>query len=79
MALDVARFGPVDEFKRRVDAVIRDIRGSKRLPGVESIRLPGEQSHATFLDRSRDGVPLNDAVLGGLARLAADLGIAPLG
>jgi len=79
VALDVARFGPVDEFKRRVDAVIRDIRGSKRLPGVESIRLPGEQSHATFLDRSRDGVPLNDAVLGGLARLAADLGIAPLG
>lgn len=79
VALDVARFSPVDEFKRRVDAVIRDLQGSKRLPGVERIRLPGEGSHATFLERSREGVPLNDALLGELARLAADLGIAPLG
>lgn len=78
-ALDVARFSPVDEFKRRVDAVIRDLQGSKRLPGVERIRLPGEGSHATFLERSREGAPLNDALLGELARLAADLGIAPLG
>lgn len=79
VALDVARFSPVDEFKRRVDALIRDLQGSKRLPGVERIRLPGEGSHATFLERSREGVPLNDALLGELARLAADLGIAPLG
>ncbi len=79
VALDVARFSPVDEFKRCVDAVIRDIQGSKRLPGVERIRLPGERSHATFLERSREGVPLNDTLLGELARLAADLRIARLG
>ena len=79
VALDVARFSPVDEFKRRVDAVIRDIQGSKRLPGVERIRLPGERSHATFLERSREGVPLDDALRAQLAGLAADLGIAPLG
>jgi LDH2 family malate/lactate/ureidoglycolate dehydrogenase len=59
--------------------VIRDLRSSNRMPGVERVRLPGEGSHATFLDRSRAGVPLNDALLGELARLAADLGIAPLG
>ena len=79
VALDVARFSPVEEFKRRVDTVIRDLRSSKPMPGVERIRLPGDGSHATFLDRSRAGVPLNDALQAQLARLAADLGIAPLG
>jgi len=79
VALDVARFSPVDEFKRRVDTVIHDLRGAKRMPGVERIRLPGEQSHATFLERSRQGVPLNDTLLGQLGRLASDLRIPPIG
>jgi len=78
VALDVRRFAPTDAFKRSVDTLIRDIRCSKRLPGVERIRLPGEQSHVTFVERSKDGVPLNPALQAQLHRLAEDLGIAPL-
>src|ERR1700692_1526884 len=43
-AISVEAFMPPDEFKRAVDQVIRDIRASRRLPGVERIWLPGEQS-----------------------------------
>src|SRR6266571_4715282 len=60
VALDVARFSPVESFKRKVDEVIRDFRNSKRMPGVDHIRLPGEQSHAIWLERSADGIPLPD-------------------
>jgi len=78
VAIDVARFMPLAEFGRAVDAVIRDIRGSKRMRGVDRIRLPGEQSQAVFQDRSLHGVPLGRELRAQLQRLAADLGIAPL-
>ncbi len=78
VAINVAMFRPLGEFKASVDQLIRDIRGSKRLPGVDSIRLPGEQSHAKRDERSRLGVPLSAPLLASLNQLAADLEIAPL-
>jgi len=75
VALDVARFSPVEVFKRNVDEVIRQMRKSKRMHGVELIRLPGEQSHTTWLERSATGVPMNDTLFKNLQHLASDLGI----
>lgn len=74
-ALSVARFSPVEAFKRGVDQVIRDMRNSRRMPGVDRIRLPGEQSHATWLERSAAGVPMNETLLNDLERLATGLSI----
>ncbi len=75
MALDIARFSPVDTFKKSVDEVIEEIRNSKRRPGVDRIRLPGEQSHATWLERRATGVPIHNTLLRDLERLASDLRI----
>src|SRR5262249_32283378 len=75
VALDPARFSPLDRFKRSVDRVISEMRDSKKRPGVERIRVPGEQSHATYVERSAAGVPLNATLLQDLNRLASDLGI----
>jgi L-2-hydroxycarboxylate dehydrogenase (NAD+) len=75
VALDISRFSPVDAFKRNVDEVVRQMRNSKRMPAVERIKLPGEQSHATWLERSAAGVPMNDVLFKDLQRLASDLGI----
>ena len=79
VALDVKRFSPIEAFKRSVDEHIRDFRKSKRMPGVEHIRLPGEQSHATWRERSVHGIPLNDALLNNLHQVAIDLRIKALG
>lgn len=75
VALDIARFSPLEAFKRKVDEVIRDFRNSQRMPGVDHIRLPGEQSHATWLERSAAGVPINDALLHDFQRVATELGV----
>src|SRR5271156_1131439 len=77
-AISIDAFMPAAEFKRSVDQVIRDIRGSKRLPGVERIFLPGEQSHAKLLERRAHGVPMPKALRDSLDALARDLNIAPL-
>src|SRR5580698_4435817 len=50
-AISVDAFMPASDFKRYVDQVIRDIRNSQKLPGVERIWLPGEQSHTKLQDR----------------------------
>jgi LDH2 family malate/lactate/ureidoglycolate dehydrogenase len=75
VALDISRFSPVEAFKRNVDEVIREMRNSKRMSGTERIRLPGEQSHSTWLERSAKGVPMNETLFEDLQRLASDLSI----
>ena len=78
VAISLAAFGDVADFKRRVDELVRDIRASRRLPGVDAVRLPGEQSHAKRAERVRLGIPLPDPLLKSLDQLAAGLGIAGL-
>lgn len=78
LAISIDAFGDRAEFKRRVDAVSRDIRNSKRLPGFDRIWLPGEQSAAKHADRVKNGVPLPAPLVASLAKLAASLEIKPL-
>lgn len=78
VALKIEAFGGVEAFKRSVDVLIRDIRNSERLPGVDRIRLPGEQSHAIHAERSKLGIPLAPPLVAQLEKLAGELGIEPL-
>ena len=73
-----AAFGELDEFKRSVDTLVRDLRASERMPGVDRIWLPGEQSHERRIAYARDGIPLAPAVWTALDGVAADLEIPPL-
>lgn len=78
LVIDLEAFGGAAPFKASVDALIRDIRNSERLPGVERIWLPGEQSHQRRADYATHGVPLPDALVQELAQLAQQLKIPPL-
>ncbi len=77
IALDPARFRPLHEFKAEVDRHIRDMRGSKPLPGNE-VRLPGEQRAKRRADRLRNGLSLPPELITQLDKLAAELKIKPL-
>ncbi|MDB5374035.1 MAG: lactate dehydrogenase [Belnapia sp.] len=78
LAIDIAAFGDPEAFRDRIDALAREIRGSERLPGVERIFLPGEQSAATRARRVVEGVPIPPALRAQLDTLAAELGAARL-
>jgi len=77
VALDPARFRPIDQFKAEVDRHIRELRGSKALLG-QTVRLPGEQRAQRRADRLSNGVPLAAELLKQLDNLAADLSLTPL-
>ncbi len=78
LVLDLAAFGDPQAFKASVDRLVRDIRGSQKLPGVERIWLPGEQSHEKRSRYRETGIPLASGLMNDLHNLAAELGIAPL-
>ena len=78
VAINVAMFRDLAEFKASVDQLIREIRNSQRLPGVDAIRLPGEQSHAKREERMRLGIPMPAPLAQSLNQLAAELKIAAL-
>jgi L-2-hydroxycarboxylate dehydrogenase (NAD+) len=78
LAIDLAAFGDVAGFKARVDALVRELRASERMPDVERIWLPGEQSHERRAANERDGIPIGPALLQQLDQFAQELGIARL-
>jgi LDH2 family malate/lactate/ureidoglycolate dehydrogenase len=78
IALDVARFLPLDQFAADVDRHIREFGASKRLPGVDEIRIPGQGRQERRADRQHNGVPLSAALIKQLDEVAGSLGIAAL-
>jgi len=78
VALDVARFLPLADFKAEIDRHVRDLGSSKRLPGFNGIRIPGQGRVARRADREQNGVPLSETLLQQLADVAKSVAIAPL-
>jgi LDH2 family malate/lactate/ureidoglycolate dehydrogenase len=79
IALDVARFLPLDAFTAEIDRHVRELSSSKRLPGVEEIRIPGQGRLARRADRLKNGVPLTEELLKQLDDVARSLAVVPLG
>jgi len=78
VAIDIKRFVPLATFVAETDRHLADLRASKRLPGVDHIRLPGDRRRDCRIERLRDGVPLPEALLGLLDKLAGELGVKTL-
>ena len=78
LALDIARFIDPATFAAAVTVHLDELRGSDRLPGVDRIRLPGEDRARRRAERSRDGVPIGPALQTVLDTLGARLRIGPL-
>lgn len=78
VALDIAAFADVAEFKRDVDDIWRQMKSSDLLPGFSEVRLPGERLARTKADYAQNGIPIPGALAGKLSELAENLGIEPL-
>lgn len=78
LVIDLKAFGEPGVFKSAVDALVRDIRASERLPGVQRIWLPGEQSHERRASYAANGIPLAANLVAELNSLARELNIDPL-
>jgi len=75
VAVNIAAFLDVREFKEKVDQAWQVMKSSPRLPGFDEIRLPGERSAAIYQERMANGVPLSGELRSSLDALADRLAV----
>jgi L-2-hydroxycarboxylate dehydrogenase (NAD+) len=77
LAMKIDAFLPAAEFGRRMEEMIQRIKALPPVPGVAEVMYPGEPETRTAATRTMDGVPVSASTREALARLAAELGLAP--
>lgn len=75
VAIRIDSFMAEDEFGRRVDDLLGQLKKTPRAPGVQEILAPGELE-LTKLESTLDaGIPVSEDVAAGLSELAETLGV----
>lgn len=75
IAINVSVFEPIEEFKLRTDALIRQIKDAPKAKGSDRIWLPGEKEWEYLEDALANGIALPQDVRASLKGLAEDLGM----
>ncbi|MBJ3775805.1 Ldh family oxidoreductase [Acuticoccus mangrovi] len=79
-AIDIDAFVPLDTFRRRVDAAIDEVHGSRRRAGVDRLLVPGEVENDIAADYDAAGILLAADTINDVVGAAETLGVdaAPL-
>lgn len=75
IAINVSFFQDLDAFKDKMDARIRQLKSSKKKPGVNEIFMPGEQGFKKSIKNLKDGMSIDDAYWNELTKLANELNV----
>jgi LDH2 family malate/lactate/ureidoglycolate dehydrogenase len=70
MVMRADLFQPLQQFKDRMDQMIREIRQVPLVEGVDKIYLPGEIEREIMADRTQNGIPLSIQVLNEMVEVA---------
>lgn len=71
--LDISAFVEVEEFKRRLDKAIDEIKSCRKRPGVNEILVPGERSHQKSRQNLAEGIVIDEATRKELKTLCEEL------
>ena len=75
IAIDIAKFRPVKDFKKNVDQLIRTIKNSKKRQGVKEILIAGDPELNIFEKRIKDGIYIGDKTWGEVREAAKIVGV----
>jgi len=81
MALDIARFRPIEEFKADVDRVIRECKATPAAPGYvglhgeKEVLVPGEPERISEERNRRDGIYIDETTWNRVVETAKEVGV----
>jgi LDH2 family malate/lactate/ureidoglycolate dehydrogenase len=78
IVLDICAFQTLEEFERRIEAQIIELKSAPLAQNAEAIFYPGEIEAQNDLDNRRDGLALPDVTIVGLRKLADELDLTAL-
>lgn len=76
LAVDVARFMPLDDFHRRMQSLVAMVKSARIAKGYDEILVAGEPEWRAEELRKRDGIPLSPGVWQALVEAARQLDVA---
>jgi LDH2 family malate/lactate/ureidoglycolate dehydrogenase len=77
LALDVARFMPLAEFRRRLADLFRTLKESRKALDKSVIYIHGEKEQVRARLHEQSGIPVAENVLAALRKIATESGVAP--
>lgn len=75
MAIDVGTCRPLPEFVQAMEEMIRDLKATPHIEGIEEIYVPGELEMRRREERSRSGFAVSRVVLDEARAVGAELGV----
>ena len=75
MAIDIAKFRDVDDFKAMMDDMIRDLHSTPTLPGEDRVLVAGDPEADFEDDRLANGVPVENSQYDEIRARAMALGV----
>ncbi len=75
MTIDPAAFRPLDEFKRDMDRLARELKDSPKAEGQARIYVHGEKSFARMERFRKEGIPMEAKVVESLKKIGLELGV----
>jgi LDH2 family malate/lactate/ureidoglycolate dehydrogenase len=76
LAIDIARFLPMDEFRARMDRLIRIMKTTPPAKGYSEVLVAGDPEWRMEDERRRNGVPVGHGTWKALCEAADRLGVA---
>jgi LDH2 family malate/lactate/ureidoglycolate dehydrogenase len=77
IAIDIARFMPVEEFTARMEKLVGVMKSTPAAPGYDEVLVAGEPEWRIEAERLANGVPIADGNWAELVKAAAKVGVAP--
>jgi L-lactate dehydrogenase len=77
LVIDPSAFGDADWYASEVKRMSARIRGVRRRPGVDAVRLPGERAQRQAAESRRTGVEMTDELFDRLLKIADQRGVEP--
>ena len=75
LAIDVARFMPLDEFTLRMRFLVDLVKASQPAKGYEEVMVAGDPEWRAEADRKANGIPVSAGIWRSLVELGAELGV----
>ena len=75
LAIDIARFMPVDVFTRRVEWLVGTIKSATPAKGYDEVLVAGDPEWRAEAERRAGGIPLGEGTCEALAKTADRLGV----
>jgi LDH2 family malate/lactate/ureidoglycolate dehydrogenase len=76
MALDIAAFGPLNDFTTKIERMIAEIKSVPLADGCDEVFYPGEIEALNEVRYQRDGLVLPEQTRVDLTKIATELGVA---